>query len=53
VLSLTNEMRVFRPKDPSTAVIHYMSFGPSFHKALAVFTTMNKWCRGYSPTEGD
>ncbi len=51
--SLTNEMRVFRPKDPSTAVVHRSEFGPSFRSALAVVGTMNNWCRGWSATEGD
>ena len=36
VFSLTNEMRVFRPNDPSFAVFHHWTFGPTFNNALAV-----------------
>ena len=53
MLSLTNEMRVFRPKDPSKAVYHNGDQGPHFCRALAVVGTMNNWCRGWSATEGD
>jgi len=42
VLSLTNEMRVFRPKDPSKAVHHYRYRGPSFGSALRVNNLMSK-----------
>ena len=53
MLSLTNEMRVFRPKDPSKAVKHHSDHGPFFSCALAVVGTMNNWCRGWSATEGE
>ena len=42
MLSLTNEMRVFRPKDPSKAVHHYRYRGPSFGSALRVDNLMSK-----------
>ena len=46
--SLTNEMRVFRPKNPSEAVDHFSPCGPSFDNALGVRLTMNGerngWC---------
>ena len=50
--SLTNEMRVFRPKDHSTAVVHRSEFGPSFRNAIAVAFKMNGTICGWSPTEG-
>ena len=40
--SLTNEMRVFRPKIPSEAVFHHSDLGPTFDNALVVEYTMNK-----------
>ena len=47
--SLTNEMRVFRPKIPSIAVCHDSDEGPNFNNALAVYNPMNKedngWCK--------
>jgi hypothetical protein len=49
VCSLTNEMRVFRPNNPSKAVYHSSLWGPCFDNALAVDHTMNEknkgWCR--------
>ncbi len=43
---MTNEMRVFRPKNPSKAVYHDSSAGPQFNNALAVWDTMNRWNNG-------
>ncbi len=40
--SLTNEMRVFRPNNPSCAVYHSSLSGPSFDSALSVFLKMNE-----------
>ena len=42
MLSLTNKMRVFRPKDPARAVNHYRDRGPSFSSALRVGNPMRK-----------
>ncbi len=39
--SLTNEMRVFRPNNPSKAVFHNRIWGPYFTNALAVVCKMN------------
>ncbi len=41
VFSLTNEMRVFRPKNPAFAVFHSGDVGPSFFPALEVYEMMN------------
>ena len=34
--SLTNEMRVFRPKNPSKAICHGSDWGPFFYGALSI-----------------
>ena len=48
MFSLTNEMRVFRPNNPSMAVYHDSYWGPNFNNSLAVYNTMNDknkgWC---------
>ena len=41
VCSLTNEMRVFRPEDPSKAVFHHSRAGPCFDNALSVIFMLN------------
>ncbi len=41
VCSLTNEMRVFRPNNPSRAVFLHSRWGPCFNDALAVWYPMN------------
>ena len=46
-------MRVFRPKDPSKAVIHHCYHGPDFSRALAVVDTMNNMFSGWSAIEGN
>ncbi len=52
MFSLTNQMRVFKPKDPSKAVWHSNLRGPSFTFALAVIGTMNHENQGWCATEG-
>jgi hypothetical protein len=52
VMSLTNEMRVFRPMNPSKAVWHFNWRGPTFPFGLGVAGTMNEMNQGCSVTEG-
>ncbi len=52
MFSLTNEMRVFRPKSPWMAVQHNSCRGPSFDNALAVGNPMNRENDGLSVVKG-
>ena len=52
VCSLTNEMRVFRPNNPSKAVGHSSLCGPSVSPALRVGWKMNDEYYGHCKVKG-
>ena len=53
LFSLTNNMAVYRPKNPQQAVAHYSGWGPSWFYALAVGSDpMNSANAGYCYTKG-
>ena len=54
VVSLTNEMHVFKPKAPQFALWHYRGFGPNFDPAIGVSgKMMNGINNGFCATVGD